>query len=865
MIFKQRIAMFTGILALLLILVMSSPAERPRGNGVIVAGNTWGSYRPPHIATGGHPANAYVEDFKTRGDGPANGNYIFFQSRFTNSNFFGNPAFSWPFGKNIVDTWGGTLSATVYEEGAEFASVNASNYNTPPADAKDLNYSYLKYGTRIPGAGDPSRDYVEPGGKSGGGAFFTDDRKAIVTYEAGWPTNVGIDVKLKVYSITTTWGNLDDVHLTEVEFYNTGIMDINNDGVVDATNNRIESLVLNYYGEPWFMIMNPPGNRAYNTGGYRPAVHDATPDENGHPWAYTVYGMGARSTTTEADPGIGNQGDANGWYNDICYGYTFVGARKFDETSGTWVQKMLAMKNSAGQEVVHPVGEGPRRGWFNVHTNTESTGGTFSARNMHILGTGQFYVDGGKGRSRGTLDLRHNPNLFASGTGENVAGYVVKDDPASWLMPDGAYEFSTPKFEYVTASRTIPLPNGHPMNTEVGIGRPFQTDYIFEGTISENAFNDVAQAGFGPFSLEVGERMRIYFIRTQGFRVKQVRDGIKAGRTMLEAIRPDGTLIDPGAPGVPNIKVTGSVNVKPLIMFNSVANADGYKIYRSKAWPSYNPTEDGLMYEGVYWKTMTPGEANRPDPDPINPLLTDLTLVRSRSGEHWGPYSLIKVIPADQLNSFRNPRGADAGAYPYAYEDSEDDFTLPGQTFYYYVAAYKNGRAAAPYDKLEDGSVTWIESGKVNVNGRDGLWQNTWPFTPQYSFFPATTDADGLKRVGAAYTLVSPTVSPADLELNRANVVVRPNPYKRLAFHDDLNRNESKLLFANLPSRATITILDLSGQIIDQIDYSAPTTENGTYFWDMVSKDGQRVASGMYIWVVEHERGAERGVLSIIR
>jgi hypothetical protein len=298
-------------------------------------------------------------------------------------------------------------------------------------------------------------------------------------------------------------------------------------------------------------------------------------------------------------------------------------------------------------------------------------------------------------------------------------------------------------------------------------------------------------------------------------------------------------------------------------MFNTVADADGYKIYRSKAWPPHDPTEDGIPYENVYWKTMEEGEANRPAPEPINPMITDFSRVRTQPGQHWGPYALIKNITTAELENFPNPRGEDAGLYPYAYEDNADDFTLPGQTFFYYVASYKNTTPPPPYDQLESSGVNWLESGKVNVNGRTGEWENTWPFTERDSFFPDATDVQALQDLGAPFVLVSPPVNPADLELGRANVVVRPNPYKRLAFHDV--GSEHKILFANLPDRATITILDLSGQIIDQIQYESPTPADGTYFWDMFSRRGVEVASGVYIWVVQYERGTQKGLFSILR
>lgn len=851
MITKEKFVILVSLFTLLLLLVLPSTAEEPRGNGVIVAGNTWGTYRPPNLPNG-FPRQRYIDDFKERGDNfERNGNWIFYQSRFVTSQLFGNPAFSWPFGKNIVDVWGGTMAATVYDPSDEFAQANARTFKTPPLNPEELHYSYLKYNTKIPGAGDPARDYVRP---AGGGAYFEDpNTRGKVLYEAGWPTNMGIDVKLRVISLTTPWGYLDDNHLVEIEFYNTGEADIDGDGVVDLSNHRVESLALLYSGIPWYMVMLPNGRRAYNvnSGGYRAWAHDATPDENGAPWAYTLNAWGAKDRDNEDDPGMGR----GGWYNDIAYGYTFVGAVRVDDNGNVLGEKMLAFKNSSGEEVVPPVGKGERRGWFITNTLTEARPSPNGAYGRHIIACGEFFVDGGKGRSRESLDLNPNPALFVSGEAGNLTTFVVKDDPATWQYPDGAFEMVNP----ISVFKGINLPGPNPI-ANIG-GRPLYPDELHAGATAEPNFTDESAAGCGPFALDVGERIRVYFVRAQGFRLKQLRGAIRAGRAMYESVLMHGDVIDPGAPPVPDIKVTGSKNVKPLIMFAPVEGADGYKIYRSKAWPPYDPLKDGLPYEGVYWKTMTPRE--RPAPDPISPMLKDVSRVRPQSGEHWGPYELIKVIPNDQLENFANPRLEDAKKYPYAYEDNEDKFTLPGQTFFYYVAAYKNERPPAPYDKLEDASITWIESGKVNVNGRDGLWKNSWPFTPLHSFFPKETDIEGLKAIGAAFVLTSPPASVADLEADRVNIVVRPNPYKRLAFHDV--GAEHKILFANLPARATITILDLSGQIIDRIKYEAPNVQNGTFFWDMFSKDGTEVASGVYIWVVEHERGVEKGILSILR
>ena len=74
-------------------------------------------------------------------------------------------------------------------------------------------------------------------------------------------------------------------------------------------------------------------------------------------------------------------------------------------------------------------------------------------------------------------------------------------------------------------------------------------------------------------------------------------------------------------------------------------------------------------------------------------------------------------------------------------------------------------------------------------------------------------------------------------------VQVKPNPYKRQALHD--TGVEHKLLFTNLPMGTTITILDMSGQIVDRLEFNGSNPFDGTLFWDMFSKDGIEVASGL--------------------
>lgn len=69
----------------------------------------------------------------------------------------------------------------------------------------------------------------------------------------------------------------------------------------------------------------------------------------------------------------------------------------------------------------------------------------------------------------------------------------------------------------------------------------------------------------------------------------------------------------------------------------------------------------------------------------------------------------------------------------------------------------------------------------------------------------------------------------------------------------------------NLPADARITILDVSGQVIDQFSFTPVDPNNGTAFRDLFSKNGIEVANGLYIYIVEYPGGQQVGYFSILR
>ena len=94
------------------------------------------------------------------------------------------------------------------------------------------------------------------------------------------------------------------------------------------------------------------------------------------------------------------------------------------------------------------------------------------------------------------------------------------------------------------------------------------------------------------------------------------------------------------------------------------------------------------------------------------------------------------------------------------------------------------------------------------------------------------------------------------------NIYVFPNPATREALaefqkqppsHDD--PTGERVMFANLPrSRNKISIYTLDGDLVEEIIHDG-TTGHGEAAWNLVSRNGQQVASGIYLYVVQAADG----------
>lgn len=124
---------------------------------------------------------------------------------------------------------------------------------------------------------------------------------------------------------------------------------------------------------------------------------------------------------------------------------------------------------------------------------------------------------------------------------------------------------------------------------------------------------------------------------------------------------------------------------------------------------------------------------------------------------------------------------------------------------------------------------------------------------------------------------------PAPGERAAGQVTVFPNPYRVEAKWDQGRQvRDHYLWFTNLPERCTLRIYTLSGDLVyetefqgsayhgdgargvfdpsSELDVSPPTLSGTTFAWNMITREGQAAATGLYMFSVEDHAGGKRSV-----
>jgi hypothetical protein len=105
------------------------------------------------------------------------------------------------------------------------------------------------------------------------------------------------------------------------------------------------------------------------------------------------------------------------------------------------------------------------------------------------------------------------------------------------------------------------------------------------------------------------------------------------------------------------------------------------------------------------------------------------------------------------------------------------------------------------------------------------------------------------------------------------DILVAPNPYRGSADWERLDY-EGRISFFNLPKQCTIYIHSMTGELIDVVYHNLPGdesldptgTETGGEKWDMLTSNGQSIASGIYIYrVVSRDYGEKIGKFAVVK
>lgn len=96
---------------------------------------------------------------------------------------------------------------------------------------------------------------------------------------------------------------------------------------------------------------------------------------------------------------------------------------------------------------------------------------------------------------------------------------------------------------------------------------------------------------------------------------------------------------------------------------------------------------------------------------------------------------------------------------------------------------------------------------------------------------------------------------------------VVPNPFIKKAPWDfaptKTNPNEERLQFVNLPGVCTVKVFSLAGDFIVELENDDP--DIGYIDWDLITRNTQKVVSGIYLYVVESDQGSHIGKFVVVR
>ncbi len=137
-------------------------------------------------------------------------------------------------------------------------------------------------------------------------------------------------------------------------------------------------------------------------------------------------------------------------------------------------------------------------------------------------------------------------------------------------------------------------------------------------------------------------------------------------------------------------------------------------------------------------------------------------------------------------------------------------------------------------------TFVWVEA----YDDDNGIGSNRWALTSRLY----TRDEDGYLR--ANYNTIASVIGNTAADESLGNITVAPNPYIG-SNEGELTEYETLLGFHNLPAQCTIYIYNLLGNLVDIIHHDTPS---GSEFWDMTTRSGESISSGLYVYRVKNDQ-----------
>ncbi|MCK4644462.1 VCBS repeat-containing protein [bacterium] len=204
-----------------------------------------------------------------------------------------------------------------------------------------------------------------------------------------------------------------------------------------------------------------------------------------------------------------------------------------------------------------------------------------------------------------------------------------------------------------------------------------------------------------------------------------------------------------------------------------------------------------------------------------------------------------------------------------------------GSTYFYRVRSFIGNTASGVSNEIRDETLNAYSISGVIMDGMDPVVEVRVDLSGDSSSYTLTDDLgeysfDGLSEGGTYVVTALKTdyifvpvahtysnfadnivntnfIGTKNYSENLENILVYPNPV-------DKNQMEN-VIFANLTENCNIKVYAISGELVfekelNQIEYS----------WNMKNNDGEEIKSGVYIYVIENDKGERKtGKIAVVR